>query len=67
MSKGDGASPLLNLYEWFHQKLPQYVDCRPIYVTQSIKDAGFGIQGKEKLNLLGLRGEIVIGIKPAAV
>ena len=67
MLKEEGSPKLQQLYEWLHQKLPQYVDCRPIYVTQSIKDAGFGIQGKEKLNLLGLRGEIVIGIKPAAV
>jgi demethylmenaquinone methyltransferase/2-methoxy-6-polyprenyl-1,4-benzoquinol methylase len=66
MSKEDGASPLLKLYEWLHQKLPQYVDCRPIYVEQSIKDAGFGIQYKERVSLLGLPGDIVIGTKPAS-
>jgi len=65
MSKEDGASPLLKLYEWLHQKLPQYVDCRPIYVEQSIKDAGFGIQHKERVSLLGLPGDIVIGTKAA--
>lgn len=63
MSKEDGASPLMKMYEWLHQKLPQYVDCRPIYVEQSIKDAGFGIQYKERVSLLGLPGEIVIGTK----
>jgi len=66
MSKEDGDSPLLKLYEWSHQKLPQYVDCRPIYVEQSIKDAGFGIQYKERVSLLGLPGDIVIGTKPAS-
>jgi len=66
MSKEDEASPLLKLYEWLHQKLPQYVDCRPIYVEQSIKDAGFGIQYKERVSLLGLPGDIVIGTKPAS-
>jgi ubiquinone/menaquinone biosynthesis C-methylase UbiE len=66
MSKEDGASPLLILYEWFHQKFPQYVDCRPIYVEQSIKDAGFGIQYKKRFSLLGLPGDVVIGIKPAS-
>ncbi len=65
MSKEDGASLLMKLYEWLHQKLPQYVDCRPIYVEQSIKDAGFGIQYKERVSLLGLPGDIVIGTKPA--
>ncbi len=63
MSKEDRASLLLKLYEWLHQKLPQYVDCRPIYVGQSIKDAGFGIQYTERVSLLGLPGDIVIGTK----
>ena len=65
MSKADGTSPLLGWYEWFHQILPQYVDCRPIHVEQSIKDAGFGIQYKQRVSLWGLPGEIVIGAKPA--
>lgn len=66
MSKEGGASPLLRLYEWLHQKLPQYVDCRPIYVEQSVRDAGFGIQHRERVSLLGLPGEIVIGV-PSAI
>ncbi len=63
MSKEGGASPLLKLYEWLHQRLPRYVDCRPIYVEQSMRDVGFGIQYKERVSLLGLPGEIVIGTK----
>jgi ubiquinone/menaquinone biosynthesis C-methylase UbiE len=39
MSKEDGESPLLKLYEWLHEKLPQYVDCRPIYLEQSESEA----------------------------
>jgi ubiquinone/menaquinone biosynthesis C-methylase UbiE len=66
MSKEDGDPKLQRVYEWLHQKLPQCVDCRPIYVAQSIKAAEFGIRDQEKLNLLGLKGEMVIGIKPAA-
>jgi demethylmenaquinone methyltransferase/2-methoxy-6-polyprenyl-1,4-benzoquinol methylase len=66
MSKEDGAPPLLKMYEWLHQKLPQYIDCRPIYVERSIKDAGFEIQYKERVSLLGLPGEIVIGTKPTS-
>jgi ubiquinone/menaquinone biosynthesis C-methylase UbiE len=66
MSKENGSSPLLRLYEWLHQKLPQYIDCRPIYVEQSIKDAGFGIQYKDRISLFGLPGDIVIGTKPAS-
>ncbi len=65
MSKEDGDSILLRLYEWTHKKIPQYVDCRPIYVEQSIKDAGFEIEHKEKVKLFGLPGEIVIGVSPS--
>jgi ubiquinone/menaquinone biosynthesis C-methylase UbiE len=66
MSKAAGASPLLSLYEWFHRQLPRVVDCRPIHVEWSIKDAGFGISYQERISLLGLPGEIVIGTKPTA-
>ncbi|MGO9776465.1 MAG: class I SAM-dependent methyltransferase [Terracidiphilus sp.] len=65
MAKDDEASILLRLYEWLHQKLPQYMDCRPIYVEQSVKDAGFEIQHRERVSLLGLPGDIIVGIKPA--
>ena len=64
MSKEGGTSILVRSYEWMHEKLPQYVDCRPIYVEQSIKYAGFVIQHKERVSLLGLPGDIVIGTKP---
>jgi ubiquinone/menaquinone biosynthesis C-methylase UbiE len=66
MSKEGGALPLMRLYEWLHQVFPQYVDCRPIYIRQSIESAGFGIQIRERVNLMGLPGEIIIGIKPAS-
>jgi ubiquinone/menaquinone biosynthesis C-methylase UbiE len=63
MSKEDGDSILLRLYEWTHQKFPQYVDCRPIYLEQSIKDVGFKIEYRKKVKLFGLPGAVVIGIK----
>jgi ubiquinone/menaquinone biosynthesis C-methylase UbiE len=64
-SREDGDSILLRLYEWTHKKIPQYVDCRPIYVEQSIKDARFEIEYREKVRLFGLPGEIVIGVRPS--
>ena len=63
MLKEDGGSILLRLYEWTHKRFPQYVDCRPIYIEQSMKDAGFGIDHREKVKLFGLPGEIVICAK----
>jgi demethylmenaquinone methyltransferase/2-methoxy-6-polyprenyl-1,4-benzoquinol methylase len=63
MSKQNGESLLLRLYEWAHKKWPKYVDCRPIYLEQSLRDAGYEIRKKEKLKLFGLPGEIVVAVK----
>jgi demethylmenaquinone methyltransferase/2-methoxy-6-polyprenyl-1,4-benzoquinol methylase len=62
MSKEGGESRLLRLYEWVHKKWPKYVDCRPIYIEQSLTDTGYEIKSKEKISLLGLPGEIVIAV-----
>lgn len=62
MSKENREFTLLRLYEWAHEKWPKYVDCRPIYVEQSLKDAGYQIKSKEKVRLFGLPGEIVIAV-----
>jgi len=53
MSKENGGSLLLKLYEWVHRKWPAYVDCRPIYLEQSIRDAEFEIMTKQKVKLFG--------------
>lgn len=63
MSREDGKSTLLRLYEWAHRKWPKYVDCRPIYVEASLIDAGYKIQSMQKVRLMGLPGEIVVGVK----
>jgi demethylmenaquinone methyltransferase/2-methoxy-6-polyprenyl-1,4-benzoquinol methylase len=63
MAKEDGASPMLKIYEWLHQVLPQVVDCRPIYVEQSIREAGFAIQYQQRFGMFGLPVEIAVGMK----
>ena len=60
MSKENKASLLVKLYEWAHSKFPKYVDCRPIYVEQSVKDAGFKICLSETHKLSGLPVKIVL-------
>lgn len=44
----------LRFYEWMHQKLPQYASCRPIYVEQTVKDAGFDIVKREEFMIMKL-------------
>ena len=63
MSKDNGKSIFLKLYEWLHKKLPKYIDCRPIYVEQSVRQAEFAVISKEKVKLFRLPGEIVVAAK----
>lgn len=63
ISKENGESLLLRLYEWAHRKWPKYIDCRPIYLEQSLRDTGYEIRRKEKVKLFGLPVEIVVAIK----
>jgi len=63
ISKENGKSLLLRLYEWAHRKWPKYVDCRPIYLERSLREAGYEIRKKEKVKLFGLPVEIAVAMK----
>ena len=41
--EGFEKSRVLRLYEWLYKKFPKYATCRPIYVEDSIREAGFQI------------------------
>jgi demethylmenaquinone methyltransferase/2-methoxy-6-polyprenyl-1,4-benzoquinol methylase len=60
LSKEGGDSLFIRLYEWFHQRFPQYADCRPIYVEQLLREVRFEITQTEHVNMFGLWGEIVV-------
>ncbi len=64
MSNENGESILLRLYRWAHERFPKYIDCRPIYVEESVREAGYEIEHRERVNLLGLPGEIILGFLP---
>lgn len=61
--KADTNSFIIKLYEWFHKKIPNYFDCRPINAEDLIKNSGFEIIYKEISTLFGLPIEIVIAKK----
>jgi demethylmenaquinone methyltransferase/2-methoxy-6-polyprenyl-1,4-benzoquinol methylase len=63
MSKEDGNSLLLRLYEWAHTKWPKYADCRPIYVEQCLREFGYEIRSKENVQFFGLPTEVVVAVK----
>ena len=64
LSREDGISPMVRVYEWLHQRMPQYIDCRPIYVAQALQEAGFRIAHNENERLWGLPAKIAVGVKP---
>ena len=63
LSRENGGSAMLRLYEWAHTRWPKHADCRPIYVEQSLSDAGFKIEKKEIVKKYGLPNEIVVAVK----
>ena len=63
LSREYGAPLMLRVYEWLRQRLPQYIDCRPIYVEQALQEAGYRIAHNEKESLWGLPAKIAVGVK----
>jgi len=63
MSRESGKSVPLRLYEWAHKKWPRYVDCRPIYLEESLINAGYRIRNKEMTRMVGLPIEVIVATK----
>jgi len=63
MSRESGKSAPLRLYEWAHKKWPRYVDCRPIYLEESLINTGYRIRSKEMTRMVGLPIEIIVATK----
>jgi ubiquinone/menaquinone biosynthesis C-methylase UbiE len=64
MSKSGEAGLMVRLYEWAHDKLPAYLDCRPIFVRKVLKEAGFQIVEATEVLMWGLPVEIVVARSP---
>jgi len=63
MSKENGKSVFLKVYEWIHKKCPKYLGSRPIYAEQCLIDAGYQIKNKKKIKIFRLPAEIIIAIR----
>jgi ubiquinone/menaquinone biosynthesis C-methylase UbiE len=63
MSKKTGEYFMVRLYEWVHNRWPEYADCRPIFLEESIKEAGYQITSGQTMKLFGLPLEIIVAIR----
>jgi len=63
MTKMDPPGLAVRIYEWFHEYMPDYADCRPIFAQDALKQSGFAIQDVNVSSMWGLPVEIVLGRK----
>src|SRR5512147_2034115 len=63
MTKTTPPGMAVRIYEWFHEHMPDYADCRPIFARQALEQNGFEIQGVSHSSMWRLPVEIVIGKK----
>lgn len=63
MTKTTSPGMAVRIYEWFHEHMPEYADCRPIFSRQSLEQNGFAVQNVSICSMWGLPVEIVLGKK----
>jgi demethylmenaquinone methyltransferase/2-methoxy-6-polyprenyl-1,4-benzoquinol methylase len=63
MTKTNPPGLPVRMYEWFHEHMPDYADCRPIFARQALEENGFKIQDVSLSSMWGLPVEIVLGTK----
>jgi len=63
MTKTNPPGMAVRIYEWFHEHMPDYADCRPIFARQALEQSGFAIQDVNVSSMWGLPVEIVLGKK----
>jgi len=66
VSKEGEGGIILHVYEWSHRHFPNLVDCRPIFVRQSMESAGFLIESAER-QMMWVPVEVVLAPNLMAV
>ncbi len=63
MTKTDPPGMAVRVYEWFHDHLPDYADCRPIFAQPVLEQSGFSIEDVSMSSMWGLPVEIILARK----
>jgi ubiquinone/menaquinone biosynthesis C-methylase UbiE len=63
MTKTNPPGVAVRMYEWFHEHMPEYADCRPIFARQALEQSGFVVEDVSITSMWGLPVEIVRGRK----
>lgn len=63
MALADHPKAMSRLYVWSHRHFPNYVDCRPIPAAEMIAEAGFDLEGEERLSMWHLPVDVVLAKK----
>ena len=63
MTKTNPPGVAVRMYEWFHEHMPDYADCRPIFARRALEESGFEIQDVSLSSMWGLPVEIALGKK----
>lgn len=63
LSRYGKPNPMVRLYEWAHERFPNFIDCRPIYVKQALIAARFETKQFTYHSMWGLPVEVALGSK----
>ncbi len=63
MARAARPGLMSRLYLWLHERLPSYVDCRPIDAGLSLAEAGLSVRVTAALTMGGLRVSVVVACK----
>jgi demethylmenaquinone methyltransferase/2-methoxy-6-polyprenyl-1,4-benzoquinol methylase len=63
MAKKEPEGLAVHIYNWAHQVIPNYVDCRPIYTKESVLQADFHLQTVLNKTMWGLPVDVILACK----